>query len=57
MILTFDSGLRIYYAGDTGLSTEMTIIRDYWRPDIAILPFWLTVTHGTVVKFEEQFLP
>jgi hypothetical protein len=26
-------------------------------PDIAVLPFWLTVEHGTVVKFEEQFLP
>jgi hypothetical protein len=26
-------------------------------PDIAVLPFWLTVQHGTVVKFEEQFLP
>jgi hypothetical protein len=26
-------------------------------PDIAMLPFWLTVDHGTVTKFEEQFLP
>jgi hypothetical protein len=26
-------------------------------PDLAVLPFWLTVQHGTVVKFEEQFLP
>jgi hypothetical protein len=24
---------------------------------IAVLPFWLTVQHGTVIKFEEQFLP
>ncbi|MFG1955919.1 hypothetical protein [Micromonospora sp. NPDC048830] len=26
-------------------------------PAIAVLPFWLTVRHGTVVRFEEQFLP
>ena len=26
-------------------------------PAIAVLPFWLTVQHGTVIRFEEQFLP
>jgi hypothetical protein len=26
-------------------------------PDLAVLPFWLTVRHGTVIGFEEQFLP
>jgi|SRR5579859_1082811 len=26
-------------------------------PDISLLPFWLTVQHGTVVKIEEQFVP
>ncbi len=26
-------------------------------PRIAVLPFWLTVQHGTVVRIEEQFLP
>lgn len=26
-------------------------------PQIAVLPFWLTVQNGSVVKFEEQFLP
>jgi hypothetical protein len=26
-------------------------------PHISILPFWLTVRHGTVTKLEEQFLP
>jgi L-ascorbate metabolism protein UlaG (beta-lactamase superfamily) len=45
VIFTFDGGFRLYYAGDTGLSTEMTIIRDYWKPDVAILPVgsWLTM--------------
>jgi L-ascorbate metabolism protein UlaG (beta-lactamase superfamily) len=38
IMLTFDSGYRLYFAGDTGLSAEMTIVRDYWRPDLAILP-------------------
>jgi len=27
------------------------------EPQIAVLPFWLTVKGGKVVKFEEQFLP
>jgi hypothetical protein len=26
-------------------------------PQISVLPFWLTVKHGTVTRFEEQFLP
>ena len=26
-------------------------------PQISMLPFWLTVKHGTVTGFEEQFLP
>lgn len=26
-------------------------------PNIAVLPFWLTVRHGTVTGFEEQYLP
>ena len=38
ILLTLQHGYRIYYAGDTGLSAEMTIIRDYWKPDLVILP-------------------
>ncbi|MBB4753444.1 hypothetical protein [Actinoplanes lobatus] len=30
---------------------------DVSPPHIAVLPFWLTVEDGTVVRFEEQFLP
>ena len=26
-------------------------------PQISVLPFWLTVKHGTMTGFEEQFLP
>ena len=45
VIFTFDGGFRLYYAGDTGISAEMTLIRDYWKPDVAILPVgsWLTM--------------
>jgi Beta-lactamase superfamily domain len=35
---TLDAGFRVYYAGDTGLTAEMAVIRDYWKPDLAILP-------------------
>jgi L-ascorbate metabolism protein UlaG (beta-lactamase superfamily) len=44
-VLTFDQGFRLYYAGDTGLTTEMTLVRDFWKPDVAILPVgsWLTM--------------
>ena len=31
-------GKRIYYAGDTGLTQDMKLIGEYWRPDIALLP-------------------
>jgi hypothetical protein len=34
-------------------NTGMTLT----TPDIAVLPFWLTVQHGKVIRFEEQFLP
>jgi L-ascorbate metabolism protein UlaG (beta-lactamase superfamily) len=37
-IIAIDGGPRLYYAGDTGLTAEMHLIRDYWHPDIAILP-------------------
>jgi L-ascorbate metabolism protein UlaG (beta-lactamase superfamily) len=31
-------GKRIYYAGDTGLTQDMKLIGEYWRPDVALLP-------------------
>ena len=37
-ILDIDDGATIYFAGDTGVSAEMTIIRDLYRPTVAILP-------------------
>lgn len=39
VIITLESGYRIYYAGDTGLMADMKFtIGDYFKPDLAILP-------------------
>jgi L-ascorbate metabolism protein UlaG (beta-lactamase superfamily) len=37
-ILAFKDGPSIYYAGDTGVFSDMAIIRELYQPDIAILP-------------------
>ena len=31
-------GMKVYYAGDTGLTHDMKLIGEYWTPDYAILP-------------------
>lgn len=37
-VLTFKGGPSIYFAGDTGVFGDMSIIRELYKPDIAILP-------------------
>lgn len=37
-VLTFDNGVRIYHAGDTCVFSDMKIIGDLYKPDIALLP-------------------
>lgn len=38
-LITFNDGLRIFHAGDTGLFSDMKfVIGDIYKPDIAILP-------------------
>lgn len=38
-LFTFDDGLKIFHAGDTGLFSDMKfVIGDIYRPDIALLP-------------------
>ena len=37
-VLTFESGLRIYHAGDTAATMDMKIVGDIYKPDIAMLP-------------------
>ena len=46
-ILEFENGLRIYHSGDTSLMGDMkTIIGDFYKPDIAILPIGGVFTMG-----------
>ena len=46
-ILEFENGLRIYHSGDTSLMGDMeSIIGNYYRPDIAILPIGGVFTMG-----------
>jgi L-ascorbate metabolism protein UlaG (beta-lactamase superfamily) len=46
-LLEFENGTRIYHSGDTSLMGDMkTIIGDYYRPDVAILPIGGVFTMG-----------
>lgn len=46
-ILTLEDGKRIYHSGDTGLFGDMkTVIRDIYKPDIAMLPIGDKFTMG-----------
>lgn len=37
-VITFENGLKVYFASDTGLMAEMQIIGDLYQPHVAILP-------------------
>ena len=39
-------GISIYHAGDTGLFSDMQLIRDLYRPDVALLPVGGRFTMG-----------
>ena len=46
-IIEFENGLKIYHSGDTSLMGDMkTIIGDFFRPNIAILPIGGVFTMG-----------
>ena len=45
IILNID-GLKIYHAGDTALTAEMNMIKDVYKPQIAILPIGGHFTMG-----------
>jgi len=46
-IMEFENGLKIYHSGDTSLMGDMkSIIGDFYRPDIAILPIGGVFTMG-----------
>jgi L-ascorbate metabolism protein UlaG (beta-lactamase superfamily) len=37
-IVEFENGLKLYHSGDTAAFSDMNIIRDLYRPDVALLP-------------------
>jgi len=37
-VVEFETGLKLYHAGDTNVFGDMAIIRDLYAPDIALLP-------------------
>ena len=39
-------GLTVYHAGDTGLFSDMKLIRDIYHPDVAMLPIGSRYTMG-----------
>jgi L-ascorbate metabolism protein UlaG (beta-lactamase superfamily) len=47
-VIELETGYRIYHAGDTRAFGDMTLIRDLYRPDLAILPIGGHFTMGPV---------
>ena len=45
-ILEFESGFRLYHAGDTAVFGDMQLIGELYRPDLALLP----IGNGTVMS-------
>ena len=37
-VIEFENGVKFYFAGDTGLSSDLRLIGDYYKPDVAFLP-------------------
>src|SRR5918997_2688986 len=42
-ILEFESGFKLYHAGDTAVFSDMRLIGELYRPDLALLPIGNTV--------------
>jgi L-ascorbate metabolism protein UlaG (beta-lactamase superfamily) len=45
-IISMD-GVKVYHAGDTGLFSDMKLIGELYRPDVALLPIGGRYTMGT----------
>jgi L-ascorbate metabolism protein UlaG (beta-lactamase superfamily) len=45
-VVTFEDGLKIYHAGDTNVFGDMAIIRELYKPDIAMIPIGDHYTMG-----------
>ena len=47
-VVELENGFRIYHAGDTAVFGDMALIRDLFRPDLAMLPIGGHFTMGPV---------
>lgn len=45
-VIEFESGLKLYHAGDTGPFGDMALIRELYAPDLAMLPIGDHFTMG-----------
>jgi len=45
-VVRFENDLRIYFAGDTAVFSDMRLIGELYRPSIAVLPIGNTLTMG-----------
>lgn len=45
-VLEFENGFRIYHAGDTALFSDMRLIAELYRPDLALIPVGDLYTMG-----------
>jgi L-ascorbate metabolism protein UlaG (beta-lactamase superfamily) len=45
-VIEFENGVKLYHAGDTGPFSDMSIIHDLYKPDIAMLPIGDHFTMG-----------
>ncbi len=45
-VVTLEDGTRLYYAGDTGPTMDMIMVRELYAPEIAILPIGDLYTMG-----------
>ncbi|MFP3123788.1 metal-dependent hydrolase [Ectobacillus funiculus] len=45
-VITLENDYKIYISGDTGLTADMTIIRDYYKPDLVVLSVADVLTMG-----------
>ncbi len=45
-VMTFEDGFRIYHAGDTNVFSDLALIAELYRPDLALLPIGDFYTMG-----------
>jgi len=45
-VITFENGVTVYHAGDTGVFSDMKLIAELYKPDVAILPIGGLYTMG-----------